>query len=173
MPALVRERLKLLCCDLPGARWANPDQLHLTIRFIGEVEEPAFEEIREALDRVKMDPFDLEIRGVGHFPPRGQAKTLWAGTPRSEPLQLLHGLVDSALVRAGLAPEGRKFAPHITLGRLRGAPARAVASFLAQNALFREGPIRVDRFWLYSSQLSAKHAVHRPEAEYPLGGALV
>ena len=173
MPALVRERLQLLCCDLPGARWANPDQLHLTVRFIGEVEEPVFEEIREELGRVHVEPFDLEIHGVGHFPPRGQAKALWAGIAPSEPLQLLHGRVERALVRAGLPPEGRNFAPHITLGRLRGAPARAVASFLAQNGLLRAGPIRVDRFWLYSSQLSAKHAVHRPEAEYPLGDALV
>jgi len=171
LPEASRERLHRLCCDVPGARWVEPEQLHLTVRFIGEVEEHVFEEIRDRLGGVRVDPFEIELCGVGHFPPRGQPRVLWAGIARSDSLRLLHQRVDSVLVRAGLPPERRKFSPHITLARLRGAPPRAVGSFLATHGLFREGPIEVDRFWLYSSQLSPKRAVHRAEAEYPLDGS--
>ncbi len=173
LPDEVRECLHLVCCDVPGARWVDPDQLHLTVRFIGEVEEPVFEEIRDGLGSVHVAPFELEFRGVGHFPPRGQPRVLWAGTGQSEELVLLRQRVDSVLVRVGLPPEARKFAPHITLARLRGTPSRAVGSFLSTNGLFRAGPIVVDRFWLYSSRLSPKRSVHLAEAEYLLGDALV
>lgn len=173
LPEEVRSRLQLLCCDVPGARWADPEQLHLTVRFIGEVEGHVFDEIRDGLSSVRSDPFDLTLRGVGHFPPRGQPRVLWAGIQRSEALGLLHRRVDSVLARAGLPPDKRKFSPHITLARLRGAPSRAVGSFLSQNGMFQTEAIRIDRFWLYSSQLSHKQAVHRPEAEYPLGDALL
>lgn len=173
LPEDVRARLQLLCCDVPGARWADPDQLHLTVRFIGEVEEHVFHDIRDGLSGVQVEPFDIVLRGVGHFPPRGQPRVLWAGIDRCPALDLLHQRVDSALGRAGLPPERRKFAPHVTLARLRGTPSRAVGSFLSQNGMFQSEPIRMDRFWLYSSQLSRKRAVHRPEAEYPLGDALL
>lgn len=173
MPEEVRARLEALCCDVPGARWTDPEQLHLTVRFIGEVEGHVFEEIRDGLGAVCVEPFELTLRGVGHFPPRGQPRVLWAGIERSEALTLLRQRVDRNLGRAGVPAEGRNFSPHVTLGRLRGSPARAVGSFLSQHALFEAGPIAIDRFWLYSSRLSHKRAVHRPEAEYPLGAALV
>ncbi len=173
LPDVVRERLAGLCCDVPGARWTEPEQMHLTIRFIGEVEEHVFDEIRDGLGSVSVEPFPLTLRGVGHFPPRGQPRVLWVGVERSDALRILHQRVDAALVRSGVAPERRKFAPHVTLARLRRTPTRAVGSFISQNALFEEGPIEIDRFWLYSSRLSRKQAVHRPEAEYPLGRALV
>lgn len=173
LPGDVRARLEALCCDVPGARWVDPDQIHLTVRFIGEVEGHVFEEIRDGLGGVRVPAFEMGLRGVGHFPPRGQPRVLWAGIEPSEELQLLHHRVDSALTKAGLPGERRKFSPHVTLARLKGAPTRAVGSFLAAHGLFRAGPLPVDRFWLYSSQLSRKRAVHRPEAEYPLGDALV
>jgi len=173
LPDELRERLRSLCCDVPGARWVEPEQVHLTIRFIGEVEEPVFEEIRDGLGSVRAAPFEVALRGVGHFPPRGQPRVLWAGVEPSAGLKLLRQRIDSVLARVGLEPERRKFAPHVTLARLRGTPTRAVASFLATHGLFQAGPMLVDRFWLYSSQLSPRHAVHRPEAEYALGDALV
>ena len=109
VPAEIRERLGLLCCDVPGARWSDPEQLHLTVRFIGEVEEHVFAEIRDGLSSVRADPFDLVLSGVGHFPPRGQPRVLWAGLERSEALEILHQRIDRAVVRAGDAPVGRKF----------------------------------------------------------------
>ncbi len=173
LPEAVRERLAGLCCDVPGARWTDPEQMHLTVRFIGEVEEHVFEEIRHGLGSVRVEPFAITLRGVGHFPPRGQPRVLWAGVERSEALHALHQRIDSALARSGLPSDRRKFAPHVTLARLKRTPPRAVGSFASLNGLFEEGPIEMDRFWLYSSQLSKKRAVHRREAEYPLGASLV
>lgn len=168
LPDAVRAELCTLCADVPGARWTDPEQMHLTVRFIGEVEEHVFEEVLDALGTVRVDPFDLELRGVGHFPPRGQPRVLWAGLDASPQLQLLRQRVDRALSRVGVPGEGRNFAPHVTLGRLRNAPPRAVATFLTTHGLFHAGPIRIEHFTLFSSQLSPKKAVHRCEAEYAL-----
>lgn len=170
VPDDVKQSLSRLTSDVPGARWLEPDEIHLTIRFVGEVDGLVFDDVLAALDEVRVAPFSLALRGVGHFPPRGEPRILWAGIERSDALRALHDKVESAVVRAGVEPERRKFAPHVTLARLRGAPSRAVASFLAMNGLFRTEPFPVRAFQLYSSNLSAKRAVHRVEATYPLDG---
>lgn len=169
LPELVQQSLAMLCSDVPGARWVEPEQIHLTVRFIGEVDGLGFQDVEDALASVRAAPFDLALKGVGHFPPRGEPKTLWVGVEKSEPLLLLHDRIESALVRVGIERERRKFAPHVSLARLRGTPVRAVGSFLARNALFRTDPIAIDEFHLVSSKLTPKHAVHRNEATYPLG----
>jgi RNA 2',3'-cyclic 3'-phosphodiesterase len=168
IPAAVKQRLERLCCDVPGARWADPEQIHLTLRFIGEVDELVFGDVEAALGQVRAAPFDLELKGVGHFPPRGEPKVLWVGVERSEGLSQLHDRVERALVRAGVEPERRRFSPHVTLARLNHTPSRVVASYLAMNGLLRCGPFPVGEFHLFSSSLSAKRAVHRCEASYPL-----
>jgi RNA 2',3'-cyclic 3'-phosphodiesterase len=170
LPEAVKQALLRMCCDVPGARWVEPEQMHLTIRFIGEVDGLVFRDVTDALEGVTALAFPLTIRGVGHFPPRGEPRVLWAGVERSEGLLELRSRVERALVRAGLAPEGRKFSPHLTLARLHGASERAVASFLAQNGLLRCDPFAVPAFHLFSSALSSKRAVHRCEATYPLAG---
>jgi RNA 2',3'-cyclic 3'-phosphodiesterase len=169
LPELVKQSVALLCSDVPGARWVEPEQIHLTLRFIGDVDGLGFQDVEDALASVRSEPFDLTLKGVGHFPPRGEPHVLWVGVEKSEPLVILHDRVESALVRVGLERERRKFAPHVSIARLRATPSRAVASFLARNALFRTEPIPVDEFHLVSSQLTPKHAVHRNEATYPLG----
>lgn len=170
VPDDVKQVLARLAGDVPGARWLEPDEIHLTVRFIGEVDGLVFDDVLSALDGVRLAPFTLVLRGVGHFPPRGEPRVLWAGVERSDALRALHDRVESAAVRAGVEPERRKFSPHVTLARLRGTPARAVGSFVAMNGLFRSEPFVVDAFHLYSSSLSAKRAVHRVEASYPLSG---
>jgi 2'-5' RNA ligase len=162
--------LARLANDVPGARWLEPDELHMTVRFIGEVDGLAFDDVLAALDDVRLAPFALALCGVGHFPPRGEPRVLWAGLERSDALRSLHDRVESVLVRAGVEPERRKFAPHVSLARLRGTPSRAVGGFIAMNGLYRSEPFDVREFHLYSSSLSAKRAVHRVEATYLLGG---
>lgn len=170
VPEAVKQSLARLATDVPGARWLEPDEIHLTVRFLGEVDGLVFDDVLAALDEVRQAPFTLALRGVGHFPPRGEPRVLWAGLDRSDALRSLHDKVETVLVRAGVEPERRKFAPHVTLARLRGTPARAVGSFIAFNGLFRSEPFTVREFHLYSSSLSAKRAVHRVEATYPLDG---
>jgi 2'-5' RNA ligase len=168
IPVAVKQRLELLCCDVPGARWVDPEQIHLTLRFIGEVDELVFDDVQIALEQVRAQRFDLELKGVGHFPPRGEPKVLWVGVERSDGLVQLHDRVERALVRAGVEPERRRFSPHVTLARLSHTPSRVVASFLAMNGLVRFDPFPLREFHLFSSSLSAKRAVHRCEASYSL-----
>jgi len=168
LPAVVKQRLELLCCDVPGARWVDPEQIHLTLRFIGEVDELVFRDVEAALDEVRAPSFEMALKGVGHFPPRGEPRVLWVGVEKSAALVQLHDRVERALVRAGVEPERRRFSPHVTLARLNHTPARVVGSYLAMNGLLRCEPFAVREFHLYSSALSAKRAVHCCEASYAL-----
>jgi len=168
LPAQVRARLGGLGAGVPGARWVDPEQIHLTLRFIGEVDGAVFEDVRLALGAVRAPRFDVMLEGVGHFGDRRRVRALWAGVAPGAALNRLAGQIETALVGAGCAPEGRKFKAHVTLARLRGAPVSRVADFLANNALFQAGPITVDRFQLYSSRLSQSGPSYRVEASYEL-----
>jgi len=169
LPETVRERLGALCSGVPGARWVDPANLHLTLRFIGEVDNRMADEIDAALSDVRMSPFDLWMRDVGVFGRGQKVRTLWAGVEPSESLMRLQGKVENAVCAAGAGHETRKFTPHVTLARLREASASRLQRFLSDSSGFAAGPISVDRFVLYSSFLSSSGAIHTPEAVYPLG----
>ena len=168
LPAGVRARLAGLGAGVPGARWVDPGQIHLTLRFIGEVDGGTFDDVRLALGAVRALRFDIMLEGVGHFGDRRRVRALWAGMAPNAAIDHLAARIEPALVGAGLEPEPRKFKAHVTLARLRGAPVSRVADFLAGNALFQAGPIAVDRFQLYSSRLSNSGPSHRVEASYAL-----
>ncbi|MBI3499255.1 MAG: RNA 2',3'-cyclic phosphodiesterase [Proteobacteria bacterium] len=168
LPEDVRERLAGLCAGVPGARWVQPDMFHLTLRFIGEVDGGWFDDIDAALRTVAPPAFELNLLGVGHWERKGKATTLWAGVEKNAALVRLRDKVESALVRLGLEPEGRKYAPHVTLARLYDATPGRVVHFLADHGLFRTRPLPVESFALFSSFLSHGGAIYTPEAEYPL-----
>ncbi|MGE4219720.1 MAG: RNA 2',3'-cyclic phosphodiesterase [Alphaproteobacteria bacterium] len=170
LPGPVRQHLSLLSGGIPGAAWAAAETLHLTLRFIGEVEEGVAEDIDDALSRIRQAPFDLALAELGLFSTGRNPRTLWAGVERSEPLARLQAKVETAVIDAGLVPESRKFTPHVTLARLKNAPWGRVEQVLAGHAGFRAGPFTVDRFTLYSSLLAREGAIHTPEADYPLDG---
>jgi len=153
---------------LPGAKPVAPEQMHITLRFIGEVEGGLFKDIREELAAVECCAFPLAIRGVGHFPPRGRPRVVWAGLEPTEELKRLKRKIDTRLISCGLPPDNRKFAPHITLARLNTTSLGRITSFLAGNAFVEFDEFMVDSFHLYSSKLSAKGAQHFLEGNYPL-----
>jgi RNA 2',3'-cyclic 3'-phosphodiesterase len=153
---------------IPGARPVGADQIHLTLRFIGEVDGGVARDIKDALSEVQAPPFSLAIRGVGHFPPRRAPRVLWAGLDPCEELILLRNRIERRLVDCGLEPEPRKFSPHITIARLKDSPLRRIGEFLAGNALFCSESFAVDEFILYSSRLIKSGAVHTIEQRYPL-----
>ncbi len=170
LPAPVRERLAGLCCGLPGARWVEPEQLHLTLRFIGEVDGALFRDIRADLAEAAIPPFAMGLKGLGCFPPRKAPRVLWVGVePAQGELVRLRNRVENCLTRLGIEPEHRKFAPHITLARLRETPMGRLTNFLSGNGLFAVDPFPVTEFHLYSSVLNGHGAVHTVEASYPLG----
>jgi len=168
LPGPVRRKLAGLQAGIPGARWTPEENLHLTLRFIGDCSDAQADDYAEALDSLNLPPFEIVIEGVGRFGDGPRTRLLWAGVRRDEALVHLRRKVESALVRAGAPPDARKFAPHITLARLRDASPGPLQAFLADNAVLRMEPVDVDHFGLYSSLLMPEGAIHTLEAEYPM-----
>lgn len=167
-PEEIMKELTSICFGVPGARWVPEKQLHLTLRFIGEVDGVLFKEIREDLKDIKGDSFSMRLKGLGHFPPKKAPRVLWAGIETKDTLVQLRNRVNSVLVRLGLEPERRKYSPHVTIARLKNTPITKVTDFLAVNGLFSAGPFEVSKFRLYSSVLTPKGAIHNIEASYDL-----
>jgi RNA 2',3'-cyclic 3'-phosphodiesterase len=171
LPEPVRLTLSALQAGLPGARWVEPENMHLTVRFIGDVDGGVAEDVAEALSLVAQPRFRLSLAGIGQFSTGERARTLWVGVDRSSELTQLHGSVSGALRRAGVAPEGRKFTPHVSLARLRDTSVDQVHLYIARHNLFRVAPFAVERFTLFSSFLSRNGAIYTPEVDYALAGA--
>jgi len=168
LPEAVAAEVRGLCQGLPHVRWSNPEQLHLTLRFLGEVPEEEVAALRARLETVVSPPFELGLRGVGVFPPkRRPARVLWAGVAPHEPALALKAAVDNAL---GPDPEaaGRAFSPHLTLARLREDPRAALDAYLKERAGFTGARWSVDAFHLYQSTLGPDGARHDLVQRYPL-----
>ncbi|MCZ6763964.1 MAG: RNA 2',3'-cyclic phosphodiesterase [Alphaproteobacteria bacterium] len=172
LPEAVRLALAALRRPMAGTRWVAPENLHLTLRFLGELDGPVAREVDEVLEGLVADAFDLEIRAVGQFGSARGSKLLWAGLAPNDQLARLAGAVDRALQRVDeVALRDAAFHAHITLARLKAPPADRVAEFLAAGASLRIPPVRVETFTLFSSRLTPDGAQYRAEADYRLGPA--
>jgi RNA 2',3'-cyclic 3'-phosphodiesterase len=169
MPPEIKEEITSICYTVRSVRWVPQNQLHLTLRFIGEVNEADYHAIRRALHEIQRPSFDLRLKSVGHFPPRGHPRTIWVGVEKNDALMALNTAIESALIAAGVEPEKRKYHPHITVARVRDRtdPATLIP-FLAGNNLFCTASFKVDEFLLYSSILKPEGALHQVEEAYPL-----
>ncbi len=168
LPDHLRSRLCGLCSGLPGARWVAPESLHLTLRFIGEVDGREAEDIDAALSGVRCPRFPLALSGVGEFGDERRLRSVWVGVEANEILERLQAKVEQAVRRAGQPPEKRKFKPHVTLARFKSHPGARLEHYFAERSLFRCEPFQVTDFTLYSSYLSHEGAIYSPEAVYPL-----
>lgn len=169
LPESVKRSLEPLAKGLGDVRWTTPDQQHLTLRFIGDVGNGEVRDVVEALAAVPSVPFQLALNGLGHFPPRGEPRVLWVGVEQSAELARLKRRIDRALQEAGVLLEGRKFAPHVTLARIRAplSPTR-LGTYLMRHNLYRSEAFPISSFHLYSSWLRADGAEHQIEASYEL-----
>jgi 2'-5' RNA ligase len=168
-PPELKLRLSLLEAGIPGARWVDPGNFHLTLRFIGEVGEDIAADIDEALCRIRARRFTLQLAGTGVFG-GNRPHALWVGVERDPDLVALRDKVEQSLIRIGLEPEGRKFAPHVTLARLRDPEIVGLRDFLAQNAQFRAPPLPVEQFSLIASYPTKSGSIYEDQADYPLSG---
>ncbi len=168
LPEEVRRAVAAIGGNLGGARRVPTDQLHLTLRFIGDADEKLFAALKAALSSVSAAPFPLALSGVGHFPPGRHPRVLWVGMDASEPLLELQREVELTLIGTGISPDERHFSPHITIARLKDTPPAAVLALEERHRTFASAPFQVAEFHLYSSILTRDGAIHKREATYPL-----
>ncbi len=169
LPETVRRQLGLICAGLPGARWLPPENLHITLRFLGELSGGAMEDVDAALSGISAPRFDLNLAGVGHFGSGSRLRAVWAGVAREPALLHLRDKIESAVVRDGVEPDRQKYLPHVTLTRPKGTPVPKLQEFLTIHALFRSAPWEVTHFSLYSSFLAHESAIYSEERRYALG----
>jgi len=167
-PEHIRDLLIDAMDHSPDFRWQDDDQLHITLRFIGEVERPIADDLADALGRVRAEPFAIRVQAVGRFGQRSSG-ALWAGVEPKAPLAALASKIERACVAVGLEPEHRAFHPHITLARWKGRRSREVGDFIERRRGLTSEPFDVTEFTLFESRLS-RHGAHYEEvATYKLG----
>lgn len=162
----VRTQLLSLTGGIPGARWQDDDQLHLTLRFVGEVERHQANDLAEALSTVRFTPFDISLSGLGQFERKGRIGSLWAGVQPRDALDQLHRKIDRACVLAGLTPEDRAYLPHITIARF-GRGGGDPQGFIAAHAGLSSAAFLVNKFALFESHRTQSGAHYEEAATYP------
>ncbi|MBU6298428.1 MAG: RNA 2',3'-cyclic phosphodiesterase [Alphaproteobacteria bacterium] len=167
LPEGVARSLAVLQAGVPGARWQTREQLHLTLRFIGEVDGRDAAAIDDTLAAISSPTFSIELKGVGAFGGK-RPYALWVGAVANQALHHLQRKIESALQRIGLKADGRKYMPHVTLAKLKGTQTSRVIDFLTDYALYGSSPFTVANFVLYSSQLTPNGSVYRAEKSYQL-----
>lgn len=167
IPSAIKSRLLSLSGGVPGARWQSEDQIHLTLRFIGDVETPLADDIVRSLSAITFDAFDIRLSGVGQFGDK-RPHVLWAGVEENPSLRRLAAKVENNLQRTGLNPETRKYTPHVTLARLKNPPRQRVLQFLSNNGLFQSSAFLISEFHLYESHLAGAGAIYQIATSFPL-----
>lgn len=170
LPDYVKDELGALQRnDIPGTRRTTRNQMHVTLHFIGDVDDGVQADLMAVLSAVQAEPFELALGGVGQFPPNGKPRVLWAGVQENSQLQQLHKTIGKCLTELGIEIEKRPYTPHLTLARLKITPPRhAVQNFLEEHAQFHTVPFRVEEFVLFSSELRPQGARYTAELSVPL-----
>nr|WP_316656775.1 RNA 2',3'-cyclic phosphodiesterase [uncultured Gellertiella sp.] len=145
--------LSLLRGGLPGARWIDVENYHITLRFIGDVDNRTADEIVDRLDRIDRPEFQISLMGTGSFGSR-KPHSVWAGVTPHPEMTALQGEIERICQRLGLAPDPRRFSPHVTLARLKSSRVDDVVHYLEGRSNFMTAPFTVPRFVLLSSRES-------------------
>ena len=164
---VVKESILLLQNGLRGAKWIARENLHLTIRFIGEVSELEVDDIHSALCKVRSVPFVLKLGGAGVFSTGSRPRSVWIGVKNESPIVSLKSDIDSALARVGFGTDGRKYVPHVTVAKLKGRCSN-LFDFMARLDYMPASSMEIGQFVLFSSYLSRKGPKYTPEIYYPL-----
>ena len=170
IPAEIGQSLSNLRGGLPGARWIDPENYHVTLRFIGDIDGMSANEIASMLFRINRKPFEVKVQGLQSFGGK-KPRAVVASVEPCRPLIELQAELERLMQRLGLDPEGRKFTPHVTLARLRNPYPLDVAQYLSARGNFSASPFRVGRFVLMSSRDSVGGGPYIVEEAWPLTGA--
>ncbi len=171
IPLEVARALATLRGGLPGARWIDPEHYHITLRFIGDIDDALAREIAFLLDQVNRRGFEIRIDRLDSFGGR-RPRAVVAAVATTAALTELQAEHERLMQRVGLAPEGRKYTPHVTLARLRDSSSVQVADYLTVRAPVRISAFSVSRFVLFSSKASIGGGPYIVEAAYPLRAPL-
>jgi 2'-5' RNA ligase len=168
LPDDLKERLAGLQRGVKEARWVKPENLHLTLRFLGELDGHQARDVDAALASLGGEAFSMRLAGLDCFGDGRKLRALWVGVEDPEPVKHLQAKAERAVQQAGIAPNGRKFKPHVTLARFKKAPSPDLSSYLQSHSLFRSEPFPVTEVILFSSFLAREGSIYRPEARYAL-----
>lgn len=168
IPQRIKDDILSTYLAIPGAKWINEDQLHITLRFLGDIDTVTEKKIVCALKKVSFAPFDLTLKGCGYFPPRREPRVLWIGLDNPQNLNTLQGKIERSLVSVGIGPDKRRFHPHITISRLNKSPLNKVIEYLTNYSLFSSEPFSIDEFHIYSSILCKEGACYTKENSFRL-----
>jgi 2'-5' RNA ligase len=167
LPERVQARLGLIRGPLAGARWVEPENFHITLRFAGDIDNRTADEFASFLDDIEIEPFQIRISGLGAFGGR-TPRVIWAGVEGGQQLDHLQRAHERAARSAGLEPDSQTYRPHVTLARLRGTRPDAVARFLGSRGAVVSEPFRVERFVLFSARPGSGGGPYVPEHTFPL-----
>ena len=171
VPEDIAFELNLLQGGVWGARWMEAQDYHITLRFIGDIEERLAHEIRMRFESVEARPFTIQLKGVGAFG-GNDPHTIYAGVAESAEIRRLQSTLERHCQLLGLPPEGRKFTQHVTLARLRSPNVANVQEFLARQNLFISRPFEVSQFVLFSSRPSRGGGPYGVVEAYELKGMM-
>lgn len=170
IPEPVKRQLLELQQPIQGVRWQQENQLHLTLKFLGDTEPVRAREVKAGLGDIELPSFTMRLKGFGYFPKGRHPKVLWAGISKNKELVRLQQAVEERCTELGFEAEDRSFKPHITLARLNGVKKRDVLSFVNQHKQFQIPDVPVDEFVLYESKLDPDGAKHTRLKTFPLEG---
>ncbi|MDO1583990.1 RNA 2',3'-cyclic phosphodiesterase [Rhizobium oryzicola] len=159
--------LSLLRGGLPGARWIDVENYHITLRFIGDVDGRTADEVVNRLDRIDREEFQISLTGIGSFGSK-KPHSVWAGVSPSPAMNALQGEIERICQRIGLPPDPRRFTPHVTLARLKSSRLDDVVEYLSSRGNFHTMPFTVSRFVLLSSKESVGGGPYLTEEVFPL-----
>ncbi len=166
IPSSIATQLTFLQCGLAGARWIDPSDFHITLRFFGDMDNAQAKDLTQSLDQVSSNPFTVELCTLGTFG-SDKPRMLWAGVTANEQLSTLHQSHETLAQRLGFKAEGRKFTPHVTLARFKSGRAHQLGLYLAEHNDFTPLSFKVTDFCLYSAKDSTGGGPYLIEAQYP------
>ncbi len=166
LPEDIIWRLSMIGSGLYGAHWIDPNNYHITMRFVGDISDTEADHFAQALADVRFDSFELEVCGLGNFG-GNKPRALWAALKSSPALEILQKAHERAARLTGLPAESRNFTPHVTLARLRNVRPHALAEYLARHGGFFSAPFTVSRFVLFSSRPNQGGGPYLVEEGYP------